>query len=518
MDNIKNAGTMFDLTLTLLGSDPPVWRRLLAPRNASLEDLHEAIQSVTGWLDYHLHEFTAGEHRFGRPDYVDDDGADWMGSPLEDARGERLQSLWSRGIREVKYTYDFGDGWVWNIELAGEIAGQEHEARFRCTDGAGGPPPEDAGGIDGFEELCDILADPDHPEHEDMLQWVPPGFDRGSFQAAGTDWILAHRDESSERDHLLGWLGAMPEHLTMTAPYYLELWWRLQKPDLTTPERADQVARALIEEYSRRPMRNRDDLTFGRFTDLNLCMTGRQRDPLQLNTDLAGEELDTVPYLLSAQTMLQMFQEMGPQRTGVRRRLPQRFRDIFIGRVISEAERAGRVPPNVRTWFSRNRLNPDQTRENLQDAGLVRLYRQAYRLTPTGEQLLEAHRRGELLDRLFVGFFGAEPDYDHVDSWLTVFLCSYGYLLYRWSRLATEWREPAQLLEELAPYHLKGSMLRQLGCEDAPESFEIMFLWQLELFGLAESRRRPGPGSESSPRRYRPTPLARRFLQFQFAT
>ncbi len=509
---------MFDLILTLVGSDPLVWRRLLAPRDASLEDLHEAMQSVTGWLDYHLHEFTAAERRFGRPDYVDDDWTDGMRPTLEDARDECLQTLWSREIRTLEYAYDFGDGWIWNIEFAGEITGTDQEARFHCVDGAGGPPPEDCGGMGGFADLCDILADPAHPEHEDMVEWAPPGFDRGSFQAAGTDWILAHRDESSVRDHLLGWLGAMPERVTMTAPYYSELWWRLQKPDVTDPERADQAAQALIEEFARRPMRNRDGLTFGRFTDLCLCLTGRPRDPLLLNTTLSGEELDTVPYLLSARTMLEMFREMGSQRTGVHRRLPQRFRDIFVGRVLSQAERPARVPRKVGAWFSRNRLNPDQLRENLQDAGLVRLYKRAYRLTGTAEGLLGENRRGDLLARLFVAFFGAEPDYNNVDFWMTVYLCASGYLLFRWSRLGAQWREPAQLFDELAPDHLRGSMLRQLGREQATEVFEYLLLWPLGLFGLAESRRRPGPGSESSPRRYRPSPLARKFLQFQFAT
>lgn len=186
----------------------------------------------------------------------------------------------------------------------------------------------------------------------------PPGFDRRAFRAAGTDWILAHRDESSERDHLLGWLGAMPERLTMTAPYYLDLWWRLQKPDVSDAQRADRVAQALIDEFLRRPMRNRDGLTFAEFTDLTRCLTGGPRDPLRLNSALSGEKLDTVPYLLSTRTMLQMFHEMGPQRTGVKRLLPRRFRLILIGRVLSQVERRGRVPRNVEAWFTRHSLNP----------------------------------------------------------------------------------------------------------------------------------------------------------------
>jgi len=36
-------------------------------------------------------------------------------------------------------------------------------------------PPEDVGGVSGYERYLNILADPDHEEHQDMLSW------RGKF-------------------------------------------------------------------------------------------------------------------------------------------------------------------------------------------------------------------------------------------------------------------------------------------------------------------------------------------------
>lgn len=505
---------MFDLTLTLRGSEPRLWRRLLAPGDATLEDLHEAIQSVTGWYDYHLHEFVAGGRRFGRPDYLDD----WMedfGPPLEDARFVRLGDLWSDGHQTLDYTYDFGDSWNWQIEIRREIEDGKESERFHCVDGAGAPPPEDCGGIGGFEELCEILADPDHPDHQDMLRWAPPGFDPESFQVAGTDWVLAHRDEGSERDHLLGWMGGMPEHLTVTAPYYLELWWRLQKADADSPERVDEIAEAFIDEFSRRPMPDRAGLTFGQFGDLTWSLTGHPRDPVELNPDLDEQELDSIPILLPARTMLQMFQEQGPQRAGVRRRLPERFGYIFLGRVAAQVEGREKPPISVRKWISRNSPDPAGIREMLQDTGLIRLYKKAFRLTRRGERLLEPARRGELLALLFRAFYRPDPEFDYRDHWFTGLAFSQGYVLFRWSRLDARWREPGHLLEEIVPSYAAGLLLRQSGREEAPRNFEHMILWPLERFGLAESGSRPGPGSESSPLRYRPTPLAGKFLQFR---
>ena len=33
-------------------------------------------------------------------------------------------------------------------------------------------PPEDCGGIWAYDELLEILADPDHPHHCDRLEWL----------------------------------------------------------------------------------------------------------------------------------------------------------------------------------------------------------------------------------------------------------------------------------------------------------------------------------------------------------
>jgi hypothetical protein len=45
-----------------------------------------------------------------------------------------------------------------------------------CLDGARACPPEDCGGIHGYEHLLSVLADPSHPEHREMRRWVGGGF------------------------------------------------------------------------------------------------------------------------------------------------------------------------------------------------------------------------------------------------------------------------------------------------------------------------------------------------------
>ncbi|MEI6640189.1 MAG: plasmid pRiA4b ORF-3 family protein [Chlorobium sp.] len=46
--------TIYQLKVTLMGSKPPIWRRILVPDTITLGKLHIVMQAVMGWLDEHL--------------------------------------------------------------------------------------------------------------------------------------------------------------------------------------------------------------------------------------------------------------------------------------------------------------------------------------------------------------------------------------------------------------------------------------------------------------------------------
>jgi hypothetical protein len=84
----------------------------------------------------------------------------------------------------LDHEYDFGDSWRHVIVVEASAAGDD--ATPRCIDGAGRCPPEDVGGISGYEELRRVLADPRNAEHEHMLGWLGIS-DAREFDAAAFD-------------------------------------------------------------------------------------------------------------------------------------------------------------------------------------------------------------------------------------------------------------------------------------------------------------------------------------------
>jgi hypothetical protein len=59
-----------------------------------------------------------------------------------------------------------------------------------CVDGANACPPEDCGGVYGYKELLEVLADPDHEDHDRLTIWVGRPFDPMLFDLPGVNAAL----------------------------------------------------------------------------------------------------------------------------------------------------------------------------------------------------------------------------------------------------------------------------------------------------------------------------------------
>lgn len=179
---------VYQLKVTLLGTSPPIWRRLLVPANLTLAQLHDVLQVAMGWQECHMHEFSAGGRHFGRPDPEDR----FMGMPpVEDERRVRLSSVLGRIGAKAIYTYDFGDTWEHSIVLEKRLPAAPTLGYPVCTDGQFACPPEDCGGIGGFYDLLDALRDPRHEQHEELRDWVGDDYDPEAFSVEAVNRILS---------------------------------------------------------------------------------------------------------------------------------------------------------------------------------------------------------------------------------------------------------------------------------------------------------------------------------------
>ena len=91
------------------------------------------------------------------------------------------------------YVYDFGDGWDHLVEFEGLLVLEPAPRVATCLDGARARPPEDVGGVPGYERFLAILADLQHPEHRELKRWAGGRFDPEWFDREGAIATCARR-------------------------------------------------------------------------------------------------------------------------------------------------------------------------------------------------------------------------------------------------------------------------------------------------------------------------------------
>jgi hypothetical protein len=166
-------GTVLRLKVTIDGTKPEVWRRVVVPDDITLSTLHEVFQAAFGWLNAHLHEYEIGGVRYG----IDDGEAD---ETVEDETATTLKDVASVG-ETFTYTYDFGDDWIHTVEVEKELSAGPGTQYPRCVEGRRAGPPEDCGGPSGYQDVLVILDEPSHQEHASTRELVGVGFDPEIF-------------------------------------------------------------------------------------------------------------------------------------------------------------------------------------------------------------------------------------------------------------------------------------------------------------------------------------------------
>jgi hypothetical protein len=169
----KHTDTIYQIKISLIGAKPPIWRTILVPGNIGLAAFHDVIQVTMGWTDSHLHQFIANQVFYGTPHDFE--------LEMEDETQYKLFQLLTKEKESLVYEYDFGDSWEHKILLEKILPCDPKIALPICLKGKRACPPEDCGGIWGYEELLQTISNPKHPEHDEMLEWLGAEFDPEEF-------------------------------------------------------------------------------------------------------------------------------------------------------------------------------------------------------------------------------------------------------------------------------------------------------------------------------------------------
>ena len=176
MTKIRRLGptALLQLHIELEHSEPRIWRTVLVPDNITLIKLHSVIQAAMGWWGGHLHEFIIDQRHYGQ--VFDDDPTMDLGPELIDERRKKLLKLLGRK-KQFEYLYDFGDSWWHRIRVEGMLPLTGPKPHAICIAGEMACPPEDVGGLGGYFEFLEAVINPQHEEHESMIEWCGGSFD-----------------------------------------------------------------------------------------------------------------------------------------------------------------------------------------------------------------------------------------------------------------------------------------------------------------------------------------------------
>lgn len=185
---------IYQFKVTLDKTQPPIWRRFLVSSNDTLGKLHDILQIVMGWQDYHLHMFAIGGQHYGKPQ---NDEFGELG--CLDERDYRLRKLVTWEGARFQYEYDFGDSWWHTLKLEKILPPHPKQLLPECLAGRRACPPEDVGGVWGYANFLEALRDSSHEEHEASLVWVGGEFNPAAFDLAGVNRALRQMNRRTDK-------------------------------------------------------------------------------------------------------------------------------------------------------------------------------------------------------------------------------------------------------------------------------------------------------------------------------
>jgi len=146
----------YTLRITIKDHKPAIYRKFSVPSNISLRHLSELLIDIMGWSGGHLNQFRKGNDYYA-PAYQRDGEIPSLFGPARDFNQEEfsISDILSEKGKTIEWEYDFGDSWCHDVRLSSVDDYSEGEPPVSFIKGERACPPEDCGGIWGYEDLLD---------------------------------------------------------------------------------------------------------------------------------------------------------------------------------------------------------------------------------------------------------------------------------------------------------------------------------------------------------------------------
>ena len=171
---------MLTIDVSLNNSPIEVRRVLRVTSNLRLSHFGQVLMRAMGWDGYHLHQFIKDKEFYTDKTSLEDSyGADRVHCFDDYCVGDFLLRKGSKMIWE----YDFGDCWRHTIEVtaAEKYFHKSGSREVVLLEAQNACPPEDCGGVWGYQHLLDVISNPKDPEYKEMREWVGRRFNPKKF-------------------------------------------------------------------------------------------------------------------------------------------------------------------------------------------------------------------------------------------------------------------------------------------------------------------------------------------------
>ncbi|TYP71100.1 DUF6155 family protein [Paenibacillus methanolicus] len=164
-------------------TSPPIWRDFRFRADMTFQQLNRIVQAVMGWENEHHYLFLVDGKMIELPRLG--------GQNNWNARKEKVSSHVKQEGDSFLYVYDFGDDWKHRITVRIIEESPQEPTYPVCLGGERSCPPENAGGVAGYDEKLAVLSDKTHPDYADIVRWMPKDFGAEAFDLDEVNELLA---------------------------------------------------------------------------------------------------------------------------------------------------------------------------------------------------------------------------------------------------------------------------------------------------------------------------------------